>query len=378
MINRKNLIIILILLLIPLLIFLFKNNIGDVRPALFPVKQTEEKQITTTSFKKDLFASDLGNARDLEFSPDQTLLVSIPASGKVLALVDKDQDNRAEKIKEVLSNLDKPHGISFFDNKLYIAEETQVSRYLWDEQNLDASLDKKLFSLPKGGRHVTRSIDFDKDGKMYVSIGSSCDVCIEAHPFLAAIIVASKDGENPTVFAKGLRNAVFITINPETNQLWGTEMGRDFLGDDLPPDEINIIKEGGDYGWPYCYGDKVRDLKFGGDVSCDKIELPFYKICAHCAPLGLTFINSAKFPENWQGDLLVSYHGSWNSSIPAGYKIVRLDLEGDKIIKEEDFITGFLEGSQVSGRPVDLIFDTNGDLYFSDDKLGAVYKVTYR
>jgi glucose/arabinose dehydrogenase len=212
---------------------------------------------------------------------------------------------------------------------------------------------------------------------MYVSLGSRCDVCFEDDPWIGAVISATSEGKNAQVYSSGLRNAVFITINSETDKLWGTEMGRDFLGNNVPPDEINVLEKGKSYGWPVCYGDKVYDTNFGSQTAayCEKTVAPAYKIPAHSAPLGLTFINSDKFPESWQGDLLVSYHGSWNSSVPVGYKVVRLDVEGQNVTNETDFITGFIDGSQAAGRPVDLIFDEEGYLFLSDDKRGVVYIV---
>ena len=153
-------------------------------------------------------------------------------------------------------------------------------------------------------------------------------------------------------------------------------MGRDLLGDLLPPDELNIIKKGGDYGWPYCYGNKTVDPFGKSEEKCKSTVGTTWDYHAHVAPLGITFINSSQFPDDWQGDLLASFHGSWNSSVPVGYKIVRLDVDDGKVIDETDFITGFLQGSVASGRPVDLIFGENGSLYISDDKANAIYILT--
>lgn len=352
-------------------------------PVDFPLK-------LPAGFEIGIFAKGLGAPRDLEFSPGGTLLVSIPASGKVVALADKNNDGKADEIKEIITGLRRPHGIAFYDNKLFVAEETRVVRYTWDEASLKASEDKVLFSLPAGGNHRTRSIAFNKQGQMFVSLGSTCNVCFESQPWLAGVIISDADGNNPRLYAKGLRNAVFITVHPETNELWGTEMGRDFLGDNLPPDEINIIRDTSpstslrikDYGWPICYGNKIHDDSFDKRQyfrdPCQDTVAPIYEIPAHSAPLGLTFVKSFQFPEDWQGDLLVAYHGSWNRSTPTGYKVVRLQVRDNKIIGEEDFLSGFLQSSEALGRPVDLIFDAQGSLYISDDKVGVVYKVIHK
>lgn len=380
---------------------LIKTYVGDLRPAILPPKEDLpeiiEKQNTgegvdfpleiAGDFKIGVFAKDMGSARDLQFSPGGTLLVSSKESGTVYALPDKNKNGKADEKVEVLTGLDKPHGLAFypFDTatgkqvKLFVAELRRVSRYSWDEKNLKATFEKKLFDLPYSGGHSTRSVVIDNDGKLFVSIGSSCNVCVEEHPWLTTIVVSDTQGSDPKVYAEGLRNSVFMTINPATGQLWATEMGRDWLGDDLPPDEINIIRESADYGWPYCWGDKVHDADFDPEGKfkgrCEKSVAPAFKIQAHSAPLGLIFINSAQFPESWQGDLLVSYHGSWNRSVPTGYKAVRLKVDGEKVTGQEDFILGFLQGSNALSRPVDLEFDKNGSLFISDDKIGVIYKV---
>ncbi|MBI2330566.1 PQQ-dependent sugar dehydrogenase, partial [Candidatus Daviesbacteria bacterium] len=287
----------------------------------------------------------------LEFSSGGTLIASITSDGKIMAL-------KNGEVIEVLTGLNKPHGIAFFNSKLFVAEETKVTRFDWDEQNLKAVLDKVLFDLPPAGNHFTRSLVFDKSGNLYISVGSTCNVCNESDPRYAAVLVSDAKGSKPRVFAKGLRNSVFVTLNEKTGEVWATDMGRDFLGDDLPPDEINILKDGKDYGWPDCFGNKVPDTNFNPDANCDNTEPPIYEIPAHSAPLGLIF--------DPQGDLLVAYHGSWNRSVPTGYKIVKLKVNGNQITGAEDLLT-------TGGRPVDLIFDKEGNLYISDDKNGAVY-----
>ena len=383
-------VIILFLIFLVLLYIIFR--VGDIRPAIFPPKEDLTESIENykvgdqvpfplqiaSSFKIGVFAKDLDKARDLEFSPGNTLLVSDPSSGKVVALPDKNKDGRADIVKEIVTGLNKPHGLAFYRSYFYVAELTRISRYKWDEQSLTAMFDRELFAVPYNGGHSTRSLVIDKDGNLFVTIGSSCNVCVEKHDWLAAVVVSDVEGRDPRPFAKGLRNSVFIKIHPVTGELWGTEMGRDLLGDNIPPEEINIIRSGGDYGWPYCFDEKIHDDNFDSkrEHSCSKTTSPIWKMQAHSAPLGLAPIDSKQFPSEWQGDLLVSFHGSWNRSVPTGYKIVRLNVEGNKIIGQEDFLTGFLQGSSTLGRPVDLEFDKDGSLYISDDKVGAVYKVS--
>jgi len=374
--------------------FYIQKNVGDIRPALLPskklpsipppVQQTAKmgQQIDiplklSGDYKIGIFAKDLGQARDLVLSPDGTMLVSDPEGGRVIAMPDKNNDGVADENIILLEGLRRPHGIAFFKSWLYVAEEDMVVRYQFDEVNLKVKKDRLLFALPRGGQHFTRSITFDKNGKMFVSLGSTCDVCFEKHPWIAAVIISDFDGKAPEIFAKGLRNAVFLTTNPQTQEIWTTEMGRDFLGDNAPPDEINILKKSANYGWPVCYGNKVYDQSFAQETPtyCEGTVAPVYTIAAHSAPLGLKFVSSKLFSK-WNGDLLVAYHGSWNRSTPIGYKVVRLDVEDGVVKSEEDFVTGFLDGSQAYGRPVDMEFDKSGYLYISDDKRGEVYIVS--
>lgn len=385
------------------LIYLFQNKVEDIRPAVFPVINNPLSQNPTTSsgqqtgtspdiplkvpegLKIGVFANNLKAPRDIVMTPNQTLIVSLTSSGKVVALKDTNNDGVADIQKELISGLKNPHGLllykgtnNSYQNKLIIAEEEKLNRYSFDEEKLELKFDKELIKLPKGGRHFTRTLEQSSDDKLFVSVGSSCDVCFEQNPQLASVIVTDMEGNNPQIFSSGLRNAVFLKFDAN-GKLWTTEMGRDFLGDTTPPDEINVLEQDKNYGWPICYGNKIHDTKFDDRIyaknPCDTTISPVFEIPSHSAPLGLNFINSSQFPSDWQGDLLVSYHGSWNSSTPVGYKVVRLNVEGNLIVGSEDLITGFLQGSQALGRPVDLEFDSNGSLYISDDKANVIYKL---
>ncbi len=341
--------------------------------------------ILPAGFVVHVFADGLGSPRDLVESPGGTILVSDPNAGLVYALPDRNRQGRAVTNKVVISDTHRPHGLAFYQGKLYVAEVDRVVRYDWNEVGLTASNPKVLFGLPENHDHNNRTIAFDRSGKMYVSVGSTCNVCREDSPLSATVIVSDAAGRHHQVMATGLRNAAFIQVNPQTGELWGTEMGRDYLGDDLPPDEINIIRPGQDYGWPYCYGERVHDDVFDPQSthSCQATQIPVDLIPAHSAPLGLVFIQSSQFPSAWQGDLLVAYHGSWNRSVPVGYRVVHLKVNKNTIGAVGDFVTGFLppgatDGpSAARGRPVDLLFDRAGNLYLSDDKSGSVYIIQH-
>ena len=217
-----------------------------------------------------VFRRNIDSARMIIFTPGGVLLVSESGEGKVVALPDPKHTGKAAREVDVLCGLNEPHGIAFYQGKLYVAENDKVRRYDWDEANLRATNPAKLADLPTGGGHSTRSIVFH-DGKMYISAGSSCNVCIEKDPRRATVMEFNLDGSGQKIFAKGLRNAVGLAENPKTDTVWVTVNGRDWLGDDLPPETIyDLGKNGGDAGWPYCYGDRVPDSNFtkAGDNRC--------------------------------------------------------------------------------------------------------------
>ncbi|MDP2632382.1 MAG: PQQ-dependent sugar dehydrogenase, partial [Candidatus Curtissbacteria bacterium] len=218
--------------------------------------------ILKPGYQIHVFASDLNKPRVLEFSPGGVLLTSDIGSNEVIAIPDKNNDGAADTKKIVINRGNHIHGIAFYKDKLYVAEVDKVTRYNWDEANLQATQDKVLFFLPQNENHNNRTLTFDKEGNMYVSVGSTCNVCVENSDQSATVLKSNADGDSPKVFATGLRNAPFTQINPKTGELWGTEMGRDNLGDNIPPDEINVIRQGKNYGWPYCYGDMVHDSNF--------------------------------------------------------------------------------------------------------------------
>jgi glucose/arabinose dehydrogenase len=341
-------------------------------------------------FHISVFARDVDSARMMIFSPGGVLLVSEAGEGKVVALPDPKQTGKAERIVTLLHGLNEPHGLAFNEGKLYVAENDKLRRYDWDEASLRATNPKTLTELPTGGGHSTRTIVFH-NGKMYISAGSSCNVCIEKDPRRATVMEFNLDGSGQKIFAKGLRNAVGLAVNPQTNTVWATVNGRDWLGDDLPPETIyDLGKDGGDGGWPYCYGDRVADSNFArsgetpGEDRCKNVLEPKVQMQAHSAPLGLAFYEGTQFPAEYRNNIFVAFHGSWNRSIPTGYKVVRvkLDEKGQPMGGAEDFITGWLAPGETKknrwmGRPVGIVFGSDGAMYLSDDSGGVVYRITY-
>lgn len=324
--------------------------------------------------------------RMLAFSPGGTLLATSASAGTVTGFLDQQHRGIASAAVGVLADLNSPHGIAFHNGYLYIAEITRLVRYDWDEEHTRASNPTLITSLPEtGGGHTTRTILF-ANGKLYVSAGSSCNVCKETDSRRAAVTEMNEDGSDSHIFASGLRNAVGLAFNEKTGTVWATDNGRDWLGDDLPPDEIDDLgKNGGDFGWPYCYGNHVPDTKFGGTAEhCQNTIPPKVELQAHSAPLGLIFYTGKMFPPDYRGDLFVALHGSWNRSVPTGYKIVRVKLDdnGDPI-KTEDLITGWLAPGETRlgkwmGRPVGFAIGPDGSLYISDDGSGSIYRLIWR
>jgi len=338
-------------------------------------------------FSISVFAKGLGSPRVMALDPEGNLLVSIPSRGRVVALPDRDRDGIADRILTVADGLKRPHGLAFRcapECRLYIAEEDRVNVYSYDQKDLKAVKIKKIVDLPPGGNHVTRTLLFlprPRDDQLLISAGSSCNVCTEKDWRRAKVLVVPVEGGSLTTFASGLRNAVFMAIHPKTNKVWVTEMGRDWLGNDLPPDELNIVEQGKNYGWPFCFGKNVHDADFDPREAqaCKEPETIFSSIDipAHSAPLGLAFFPGKGWPKEFRNDLLVAYHGSWNRSAPTGYKIVRYRLDkGGKYLSVGDFITGWLtkEGTAL-GRPVDIMIRPDGTIFVSDDKAGVIYRI---
>lgn len=358
---------------------------GDVAPLTVPA-----------GFSATIFARDVPGARVMTRDPKGTMLVSLTEGGKVVALPEMDGDGKADKTITVLENLKQPHGIlvncSPVGNPcmLYVAETGELKAYIYDDENYKATYIKTVATFPTGGGHFTRTLLMHPDGKqLLVSIGSSCNTCTEEDPLRASVQTIDLATGKMKTFASGLRNSVFLALDPVLGKIWGTENSRDLIGDNIPPDEINIIEEGKKYGWPICYGRGVHDTDFDkkqyirdpcADATPSYIDLP-----AHSAALGLAFVPEEGWPDEWGNDLLVAFHGSWNRSEPTGYKVVRIDLDDQRKMVgagPTDFVTGFLapgaKPDAAIGRPVAILAEPGGVAYISDDRAGAIYKISLK
>jgi glucose/arabinose dehydrogenase len=345
-----------------------------------PLPEIPGKSISLPpGFRISIFADGLDNPRMMTTGPDGHIYVAERGAGRILRLPDADRDGIVDQIEIVAEGLDAPSSLAFYqDGSLYVGETTQVIRFppLAEQQEFNQP-EVVIADLPSGG-HNTRTVLFSPDySSLFVSIGSSCNICEEDNQRRAAIMRYNPDGSAGRVYAKGLRNAVGITIKPGSEELWATNNGRDFLGDDLPPETVYLIEAGKDYGWPSCHSGRIIDPDFGSSTACQGIEEPIVEMQAHSAPLGLEFYSGDQFPEAHQGDLFIAFHGSWNRSRPVGYKIVRIPLDGDTIGLVEDFATGWLVGGSSWGRPVDVLTGPDGSLFVSDDSGGRIYRIFY-
>jgi len=345
--------------------------------------QSAPKFTVPPGFTIEAFAQKVGSVRFMTLDPAGTLLVSEPSRGRVLALPDKANKGKADGIQTVVEGLDQPHGLAFKDGALYVAEGGRVQRFHYDPATMKATQPTVAVRyLPAGGNHWTRTVVFGPDGHLYVSVGSSCNVCRESDKRRAAVLRYNADGSGETLFATGLRNAVGLAFNPTTGVLWATVNERDWRGDDLPNDMVTEVKEGAFYGWPDClpaHGKPIPDDRFQKGTHCENVTPPTIGIQAHSAPIGLTFYTGTQFPEEYRGNLFVVYRGSWNRTLPTGYKVVRIPFkDGKPSGNVQDFATGWLEGTSAWGRPVDVVMGRDGALFVSDQGSGQIFRITYR
>jgi len=331
-------------------------------------------------FAITLYADGLRNPRMLAVGPDGELYVAERGADRVVRLPDRDKDGQLDELEVVAEGLSAPSSLAFYeDGSLYAAETTRVLRFTdRDADGVYTDPQVVIADLPRSG-HNTRTLLFSPDWEhLYVSVGSSCNVCEEDDPRRAAIVRYNPDGSGMELFAVGLRNAVGITTRPGTEELWATNNGRDMLGDDLPPETVYLVEGGRDYGWPRCHSGRISDPDFGSTDACADVVAPQVEMQAHSAPLGLTFYTGTQFPPEYQGDLFVAFHGSWNRSVPTGYKVVRIPMQDGRPGPVQDFASGWLRaGGNAWGRPVDVITGTDGSLFISDDSGGRVWRVFY-
>lgn len=320
--------------------------------------------------------ADVPKARSLALGDKGTLFVSNRKGRSVYAVVEN-ADGSTRTI-ELLRGMSTPNGIAFHDGDLFVAEIDRVLRYADIEANLDAVPEAEVLDvdLPSDRHHGWRYIGFGPDGKLYISIGAPCNVCDKFG--YAQIIRMNADGSGRETFASGIRNSVGFTWHPTTDDLWFTDNGRDMLGDDMPPCELNHAPRAGlHFGFPYCHGGDILDPRYGNGRECENYRPPVQNLGPHVAPLGVKFYTGDMFPAEYRNQVFIAEHGSWNRSKKIGYRVTLVRLDGNRAVSYEPFAFGWLQGQSVSGRAVDLLVKEDGSLLVSDDLAGKIYRISY-
>lgn len=327
------------------------------------------------------FASDIEGARQMALSDGGVLYVGTRKAGKVYAVEDKDQDRVADKIYTIIDDLYMPSGVAYHDGDLYVAEVDKILRFNDIDQNYKDPKEPEVVyeKLPDDSHHGWKYIKFGPDGKLYIPIGVPCNVCNEDDKRFGTIIRIDVETKEMEYVATGVRNSVGFDWHPETKELWFTDNGRDWLGDDEPACELNHVTETGEFfGFPFVHGEDFLDPAFGKELGDREFTKPAWEFQAHVAPLGMMFYTGDMFPKEYKNTMFVTQHGSWNRSTKVGYKVVQLDLKGNKVVSQSDFVTGWLKDDEVLGRPNDVIQLPDGSLLVSDDGFGKIYRVTYK
>ena len=332
-------------------------------------------------FSLSVYATKVPGARSMTLGTKGTLFVGSRGEGKVYAVIDRNGDYKADEVITIASGLNSPNGVAFRDGSLYVAEISRVLRYDNIEERLKNPPSPVTVnaSFPDKSHHGWKFIRFGPDGKLYVPVGAPCNVCDEKDPRFASIMRMEPDGNHLEIFARGVRNTVGFDWHPRTGELWFTDNGRDWLGDDLPPDELNRAPRAGlHFGFPFWHGREFPDPEFGRKRSREEFVLPEMELGPHVASLGMRFYTGAMFPENYREQIFIAEHGSWNRSDPLGYRITLVRLKENRAVSYETFAEGWLQDGKAWGRPVDLQIMPDGSMLVSDDRAGAIYRISYR
>ena len=364
---------------------LFALALALVSGAAFGADDPEvqlEKIELPAGFSIDVFASGIDLARSLAQSPSGAVFVGtggLRQSDVVYAVVDEDGDGKADRRYEVASGLNRPNGVAFHDGDLYVAEISRILRLDDIDGRLNAPPEPVVVTanLPDRRHHGWKFIRFGPDGRLYVPVGAPCNICDEGDPF-ATILRLDEEGDYEVV-ARGVRNTVGFDWHPDTGELWFTDNGRDMMGDEVPPDELNVLSEDGQhFGYPYCHGQDIADPEFGDERPCAELVPPALDLGPHVGAIGMRFYRGDAFPARYRGQIFIAEHGSWNRSNKIGYRVMVVSVDDDGHATEyEEFATGWLQGEDSWGRPVDVMERADGSLLVSDDMRGVIYRITY-
>jgi glucose/arabinose dehydrogenase len=331
-------------------------------------------------FKIQIYAKDVANARSMVMSPKGILFVGTRQAGKVYAVLDENKDHIADEIITIADGLNMPNGVAFRSGSLYVAEVNRIIRYDNIEETLRSPPEPVIVNdtFPKDQHHGWKYIAFGPDDLLYVPVGAPCNVCEKKDRRYASIMRMKPNGGDLEIYARGIRNTVGFAWHPSTGELWFTNNGRDWMGDNLPPDTLHHAPvQGLNFGFPFCHGGDVPDPDYGSKHHCSEFDPPAMKLGPHVAPLGMKFYTGSQFPPQFRNQIFIAEHGSWNRSVPIGYRITLAILENSRPIKYEVFAEGWLQGDKAWGRPVDILIMTDGALLVSDDRAGVIYRITY-
>lgn len=373
--KKKRTLIIIIVLIAVAVITSFK---------LFPNANKDlplERIKLPSGFTISIYA-EVPNARSMVMSDNGTLYVGNRSEDKVYAVQDTDGDMVGDKNYIIDQKLNMPNGVALKDGDLYVATVSKILKY----ENIEATLDNPpeptiiYDGYPTEKHHGWKYIAFGPDGLLYVPVGAPCNVCDRDEAIYASITRIDVDNPSPEIIAKGVRNSVGFDWDPKTGKLWFTDNGRDMMGDDTPPCELNVIsRDSQHFGFPYCHGGEILDPKFGKEKSCSGYSSPAWKFGAHVAPLGINFYGGGMFPNSYENKIFVAQHGSWNRSKKSGYVVMLMDNNKEVVNKAAVFASGWLDDkTQKSwGRPVDIITLKDGSILVSDDYAGVIYRISY-
>jgi len=331
-------------------------------------------------FKIDVFASGIKDARSLAIGKNGVVFVGNRSEDKVYAVVDNDGDYKAEEKYVIVDGLNMPNGVALYNNHLYVAEVNRILRFknIYDNYKNQPEYEVIYDDYPTDRHHGWKYIDFSPSGKLYVPVGAPCNICESEKEIYASITRMNPDGSNMEIFSEGVRNTVGFAWHPETKELWFTDNGRDRMGDNIPPDELNrALKKGMHFGYPYCHGENISDPKLGNKKDCNDFTKPEQELGPHVAALGMIFYTGDMFPDKYENSILIAEHGSWNRSSKIGYRISFVKLNENTAKNYTPFAKGWLQGEDVWGRPVDIKQLPDGSILVSDDYANAIYRISY-
>ncbi len=346
-------------------------------PSFTSAEEGIQKVKLPAGFRIEVYAKDVGGARSLALGPRGIIFVGSRSAGKVYAIV---PEGGKKVVRTVASGLHEPNGVAFRDGTLYMAEISRVVKIPGIEQALDNPPQPSVVNgtFPTEEAHGWKFIRFGPDGKLYVPVGMPCNICEQQDERFGTIMRMNTDGSGLEVYARGVRNTVGFDWDPKTHELWFTDNGRDNLGDNLPPDELNHAPHAGmNFGFPYFYGKNTPDPKFSGKDPSGCVPAAL-NLGPHVASLGMRFYTGSMFPARYRGGVFIAEHGSWNRSIPIGYRVTFVRMENGQPVSYDVFAEGWLQGRVAWGRPVDVEVLPDGSLLVSDDKADAVYRITYQ